>query len=52
MPEYDVLLSIPDENNPDYIKVVNGTGKIMLKETFVTQVSFFVIEMSRSLSSS
>ena len=41
MPEYDVLLSIPDENNPDYIKVVNATGKIMLRETFVTQVSFF-----------
>lgn len=38
MPEYDVLISTSDENNPDYIKVVNDEGKTLVNHTFITKV--------------
>ena len=38
MPEYEVLLTVPDENNPDYIQVVDDQWAVLFNYTFVTQV--------------
>jgi hypothetical protein len=41
MPSYDILLSLPDENNPSSVSIINNDGKVKIQFPLKEQVKLY-----------